>query len=343
MNNKVAFVICWFGKMPQYFPVWAKSCEYNKEFKYLIFTDDIEKRDLPDNIEIINFSLTRFRERAEKVLNTSVSIKKSYRICDFRPMFGRIFKDYLSEYDFWGHCDIDVVFGNIGKYVNDGVLENIDVLFNGGHFTLYRNIDKVNRMYMLKGSLFSYKKVIKNNVIYAFDETTGIQNIAKINNIKSQFGIPYIETESKYHQLRSRLDKINPDKQLYYWENGNLYRTKYDNGKNYYQELVYIHLQKRKLCSSINGNIKDVKSFWITPNGFVEKVQLGVPTLKDYDKYNKDDGQSIREKEEKIYKKNKIKDILKRTPYQVYVRIRQQFAGINQNDGAREEREWEIY
>lgn len=42
MDNKfkVAIILPYFGKLPNYFQLWIKSAEMNKDFDFLIFTDN---------------------------------------------------------------------------------------------------------------------------------------------------------------------------------------------------------------------------------------------------------------------------------------------------------------
>ena len=37
---KKILIIPYFGKFNNYFELWLKSCEYNTDFDWLIFTDD---------------------------------------------------------------------------------------------------------------------------------------------------------------------------------------------------------------------------------------------------------------------------------------------------------------
>lgn len=335
------FIICWFGKLPDYLPIWAKSCAINTEFDYLLFTDAIISATLPDNIKVYQFSKNELIERIKSTIGVKPSLKKAYRICDFRPMYGEIFAEELQNYDYWGYCDIDVVFGKIEDFLTEDDFCR-DAVFNGGHFTLIKNKQAMNELYRTEGSIFDYRTAAQKEAIFAFDETTGIQRIARHNKINARFGIPYIETESKYTQLRSRMDLSNPDEQAYYWENGKLYRAKYENKEVFYQEVAYIHLQKRKL-SLLDKTVISSNSFWITPIGFATKTYYGAPHVEDFDRYNHNDGPEIRAAEEKTYKIGKIKTILKRNPFQIYVRIKQQFAGINSGDGSREELPWIRY
>ena len=48
------------------------------------------------------------------------------------------------EYDFWGYCDIDLIFGNIRKFITDDILDKYDKILSRGHFTLFRNKDSIN-------------------------------------------------------------------------------------------------------------------------------------------------------------------------------------------------------
>lgn len=337
--NKVCFIVCWFGELPKYFGAWAKTCAYNTKYDFLLFSDHHPDVVLPENIKYNKFDKDLFVERVKKRLIKKPSIKKAYRLCDFRPMYGIIFSEELKEYEYWGYCDIDVVFGSIEKFCPIDEIKKYDAVFNNGHFTLIRNTDCMNRLYMQKGSLFNYKTVMTHDATFAFDETTGIQRIAKKNNINAKFGIEYVETESKYRQLRSRMEITNPDKQGFYWENGHLYRVKAKGTDVYYKELAYVHLQKRKIDIK-EREVIESNSFWITPSGYEVKKCEGFPSISDIEKYNPFEGKSQLKLQEKQYKKKKISEILGRTPYQIYVRVIQGIFGINAEDGRREETPW---
>lgn len=337
--NRACFIVCWFGQLPCYVPIWFKSCTSNSNFDFLLITDDDTEYTLPDNVIRIMFTCEEFTKRVDERVIANPSIKAPYRLCDFRPMYGIIFNEELQQYSYWGYCDVDVVFGNINKFLSYEELFKYDAMFNGGHFSLIKNSESMNYLYQQKGSIFSYKTVATRDATFAFDETTGIQRIARASNINAQFGIPYIETESKYNQLRSRMDRVNPDYQAYYWENGNLFRVKSENGRVYYQEIAYIHLQKRKL-ELLDESVVSSDSFWITPSGYVTKCYKGIPTIQDINTYNPYYGEEKMRRQAADYKKRKILEIIKRTPFQIYVRLKQQRAGINAADGTRDELGW---
>lgn len=342
-KNRACFIICWFGPFPEYFPVWLQTVKYNKNFDFLIFTDNKSiNYNFPQNVKVSYLTLSQFKNQAEKYLRKNCSVKRPYRICDYRPMFGKIFANQLSNYDFWGYCDLDLIFGNIETFVNQDVLNAYDAIFNGGHFTLIRNIDKMNNLFKESGAAFNYQTVIKHDAIFAFDEVTGIQQIAKEHKVKARYLIPYVDADVRHEQLVSILDKNNPDNQCFYWENGELYRVKDDGYDMKYQNLTYIHLQKRPI--KLKSNIKNLKrAFWITPTGYEEKNYMGKPNLKDVKLKNPFLGKKRMERESRHYNWKKIKEILKRNPYQIYVRLVQAKNGINRNQGSVGENAWKEY
>lgn len=338
-ENKCALIICWFGNLPEYFPVFLKTCASNDDFDFLLFTDCEIRIELPHNVKYIPYHFEELKQAIENIGIHRPSLQKPYRVCDFRPMFGEIFVEQLKMYQFWGYCDVDVIFGKLNQFITREMLESYEAIFNGGHFTLIKNENKLNELYKKRGALFNYNTVSHYDGIFAFDEVTGIQRIAKSNNIKAIYHLPYIEAEIKYKQIVSRCDNINPENQCFYWEKGELYRCKIDKDRILYQNVAYIHLQKRKI--RILGAIND--TFWIKPNGYEKKEYYGKPSVDDLYKKNPFLGTDIMEQESKNYRRKKIREILGRTPIQIYIRVRQEFAHINQNDNAAEERSWKEF
>lgn len=86
-------------------------------------------------------------------------ICSAYKLCDFKPMYGVIFSDYLHQYDLGGMCDVDMIFGSLKTFLNDDILSKFDKIYQLGHLTLYRNNLEVNERYKLDGYL-NWKKVV---------------------------------------------------------------------------------------------------------------------------------------------------------------------------------------
>lgn len=47
------------------------------------------------NIKVFSSSLADIQQRAEQKLHISAKLPTPYKLCDFRPIYGIIFEDYL--------------------------------------------------------------------------------------------------------------------------------------------------------------------------------------------------------------------------------------------------------
>ena len=79
-----------------------------------------------------------------------ITLSKPQKLCDYKCAYGVIFEDYIQDYDWWGHCDLDQIFGNLNMFVTEDMLRKYDKLFSLGHLSLYKNSYKNNRIFMGK-------------------------------------------------------------------------------------------------------------------------------------------------------------------------------------------------
>ena len=157
-NNK-CIVCVYFGNVPNYYDLWLKSVHYNKDYDFVLVTDSIVPMS-EKNFTVINMELTSFEKLARKKLSMKLSITYSYKLCDFKPVYGIILQDYLADYEYWGYCDLDIILCDLNKFITTEMLEKYDKIFPLGHFALYRNTPEVNNRYKLKGSIFGdYEEV----------------------------------------------------------------------------------------------------------------------------------------------------------------------------------------
>jgi len=152
MKSKILFIICYFGKLPWYTNFFLKSANYNPSINFLWVSDCSESIELPDNFQFVKMNLTQLKSMAESKLSIEIGLGFSYKICDIRPAYGIIFDDYIKDYDFWGYCDIDVIFGDIRKFMSERLLKKYDVIsarpeFLSGYFSLFRNSPETNTLF----------------------------------------------------------------------------------------------------------------------------------------------------------------------------------------------------
>ena len=117
--KSVCFVIPYFGKeFPNYFSHFLKSARWNNTVDFIFFTD-IPGQINFENIKFIAFNLDQFNSLASEKLNIDVNISEGYKLCDFKPAYGFLFRELVEGYDFWGHGDVDVIYGNIRNFISD--------------------------------------------------------------------------------------------------------------------------------------------------------------------------------------------------------------------------------
>lgn len=293
---KICIIGIYFGKLPNYFSLWLNSCRYNETIDFLIITDQ-PITDQPNNVNLINMSFDEFKELVQSKFDFKVLLKVPYKICDFKPAFGLICEEYLKEYDFWGHCDFDMIFGDLRKYFDTILTNSYDKILPLGHLSLYKNKRENNNRFKLSGSLVGdYKKVFANDKAFIFDETRGIYEIYKKNNFTIYDERIFADISEIYRRFRLALDDINYNYQIFSFCEGKIYREYFINGEYNKDEFIYIHIKKPKclkiMCSSNNWNC-----FYITNTGFYEKRCRA--EKEDIKRYNKFQGE-LYEKLEKV-------------------------------------------
>lgn len=280
---KIAIIGVYFGKLPKYFNLWLQSCKYNETIDFLIFTDNIIEN-VPKNVFVYKMTLKKMKEMADFALGFATALTTPYKCCDFRPAYGCIFSKYIKNYDFWGHCDFDLIFGDIRNFITDDILSENDKIFNLGHLSLYKNNEECNNYFKLEGSKCGdYKTVFKNEINVAFDEKGGIYQIYKKNSIPVYDKRKFADISMIYKRFRLALNDTNYKYQVFYWENGHTYRKYIDMGSVKKEEFCYIHFKKRPNFT-ISFDEKNTDAFYITMFGFIPKSRA--QTIDIIKKYN---------------------------------------------------------
>lgn len=207
MDKKVIMIIPYFGKFPNNIDLTLESMGENKEIKWLFFSDNIIKSKFK-NIQFIYMSFEDIKLMIKKKIGTKINTP--YKLCDYKPLYGAIFDEYIKEYDFWGYCDIDVIFGNIKKFINNKILNNYDKILELGHFSLYRNEKKINYMYLNTNKYgISYKQILESNRIYVFDENYSNKHI-DINFLLLKSGYKIYCNKKIYADINIKYNNFYP-------------------------------------------------------------------------------------------------------------------------------------
>lgn len=184
MDNKIAIITFCLGEIPYWSDYFIKSCAFNTKIDWFLFTDCQIKGNNYSNIKIIGTSLNEIGRLISKKINIKVNIKHPYKLCEFRPAFGLIFNKYLQKYDYWGYCDIDIIFGDILFFLEKVIEMDYDIIsphkkFIHGHLCILKNIPEVNNLFMLSAN---YKEIFSSERLHVFDERFNPEGIELIND-----------------------------------------------------------------------------------------------------------------------------------------------------------------
>lgn len=257
MKYRICLILPYYGVFPNYFHLWINSASHNSFIDFYIITDSDFSYQLPENIHLKKISLNEIKQRLQEKTKKKVSLSSPYKLCDYKPAYGLIFEDIVCNYDYWGWCDPDIIWGNLQLIINENSIEKYDVIGGGGAFTICKNTDFLKKYFLYTNSSmpsFSFNEVrtTKKNLI--FDEW-GATNIRKYLNIK--------ETSQYDWLYRKVLDVTPPDIKKRHspmfirfcnypiiakYENGHIFAYSISpSGIENTQEYAYCHLQKRKI------------------------------------------------------------------------------------------------
>lgn len=272
--NRFAFILPYIGKLPSWFQLWLNSCARNPQIDWLLFIDDRSPLHYPDNVIVNYCSFAELRQLFQEKFPFKISLEHPYRFCDFRPSFGIIFEKFITNYIFWGHCDPDLIWGNIQNWLFDDSILRYDRISHWGHCSLYKNTEEINSLYKTKiEGVAYYRDVYSNGRHIAFDEEYGMNLFVRTKGIK-EFVLPFFDVKpciqsysftptfvsEPFFQEKSshKIVKVSHDG---VWVCG-----LDDSGDILMKEMAYVHLQKRKMKVEIDQNSD---SFLIVPNSFV--------------------------------------------------------------------------
>lgn len=242
-GGKTALIVAYFGKYPEFMDLFMKGCEFNIDIDFIFFTDwDWQNRKSPSNVKTYPFSLKQFNELATKKCGVEIKVQDGYKLCDLKPAWPHIFEDYLNEYEFVGYCDIDLIFGHIGKYFNEEVKKVADIFtitenYMSGALSIFRNIDKVKNLYK-EG--YGWQFIFQSPYHFAYDEFLRIDDRAMIGYAGDKRSLQSFSDVVKSFAKSNVIKLYNPEYIGFEQRPG---LVTYDNGHVYQggKEWIFFH------------------------------------------------------------------------------------------------------
>lgn len=295
--ESIILILPYFGKLPKMFSMFLKTVEHNDTIDFLIVSDCEKPITLPSNVKWKCESFAEFKNRFQRMVYKDISLDTPYKLCDYKPLYGYILSELISEYEYWGYCDCDLIWGDLRKFLDPIIEKKYDKIFSCGHLTLIKNSPENNKLFMDgEGAWDVFKEVCTSAGIHGFDEDFfGEKNIQQIfldNGRKiywDDFSInPRVDTDRfflrRYSPQQRKFVDVSYENELYYWENGHLYQVKCVNGVIKKIEFAYMHYQLRKM-NGIDDVLED-DLFKIVPNSFIKSKKIP-STLEEWKRERK--------------------------------------------------------
>jgi hypothetical protein len=286
--NKICLIIPWYGKIPDFFSIYLKSLAFNSEvLDVLFFTDEQVSFATPENFKRIELSWDDLVLRIKDRVSAKSNLKTSYKLCDFRPMYAKIFQEEIAAYDYWGYGDIDLIYGDLQKFLPWNGIENYDVItfrenIVHGPFSIFKNTPAMRELY-LKTNKLDY--LVSEEEYIGFDESARkkpwrsrerLYNFLDLDNWWDWSCIIQKEADTGKLKLFERyycLEWINGDADLQY-KDGQV--------KIGMEDYAFFHwvAHKRVAKFVIPSWTKVPDVFYINSTGFYKSLEFGVSIKK---------------------------------------------------------------
>ena len=299
--STLAVIVQYYGKLKPSFALWSESARRTGDVDFFVFCDDKEPENPADNIKWVNFTLKDFNELAVRKLGVQFKITNPYKLCDFKPMYGRIFEDHIKGYDYWAYGDLDVVYGKIREYLEKIDYRKYSKINQAGHFCIMKNVPQITDLFKEQVPGTRYWKDVLESSNCAFDEIDVNFKARALSipffdgifaaDIMNEKGMQCVDKKTVKHVFRRPNDMPAPKNyhyQLFLSENGKITR--------YYKrflavkkdEFCYIHY-RLELPVNLSDISQDTYLFSFYPKGFfdvevpkLQNLRFFMKTVKEY-------------------------------------------------------------
>jgi hypothetical protein len=255
--KKIIIIIDYFGgSWPEWIDLYFLSCQWNPSVSWLIHTDCPCDKYQYSNIVFSQMSWEEYKCRVSERLQIKFNPKNNYKLCDIRPALGYIWEGEIEGYDFYGYGDLDVIYGNLRKFLSSEVLKHNVVSTHewcfSGHLSLFKNECWMRNSFR---KLSNWRIVFEDQSHYRFDEDYYFRVFIKPNRFTRRYLRALIRIVDLINPTRVKYRKIYLKEQYstplvpglwrempvkhsdtWFWRDGCI--TNEDNGA---REFMYLH------------------------------------------------------------------------------------------------------
>ena len=278
-TQSIVLICPYFGEWPGWFPYFIRSCEYNPSIEWRFFTDCEPPDFFPENVKFNQISFSDYSAWISQRLKINFNPPQAYKLCDIKPTYGYLHEDTVAEFDSWGFCDIDLVFGNLRHFLSDDVL-NHDVITThqkriAGHFSIFRNTETYRTAFM---KCSKWRSILEHPEILRFDERIFSNLFVKFKKSPNFVRKIWERTMPLARRIYFKEQYTTPSQKIG-WEDGSIdlptewywNRGRLTNNRSR-REFIYFHFLrwKKSWGQDIDWSLGDPRSnrWTITVDGF---------------------------------------------------------------------------
>lgn len=234
--SSIIIVIPYFGNWPFWINVFLASCAKNQSVDFLLLGDCGRPDYLPANVKFEEVSFIDYKKRVARALGITFDPLVAYKLCDIKPMLGKIHEQDISGYDFWGFGDLDLVYGDLRAVYTEDLLSKYDLISNhatrvSGHLCLIRNTQFMREVYQ---KVPGWQEKIESQKHVAFDEKAFSKLFVKHKNfpkiLRRLFNVFYplsrksyfVENYTTPNGCITWRDGSSKFPKKWYWSNGSI-------------------------------------------------------------------------------------------------------------------------
>ena len=116
-GRKLCVMTVFFGPLPPWLPLTLHSMEANDGVDFVVVGDAAPPAVLPPNVRFEHIAYAAMQARLSELTGRTVAYTNTYKANDIKPLLPRLYPDVVRSYEWWGWADLDVVFGDVLKFL----------------------------------------------------------------------------------------------------------------------------------------------------------------------------------------------------------------------------------
>lgn len=269
-NVSIIKIIPYFGQWPDWFELYIESCKHNPDIHWLFYTDCDEPDNQSTNVSYKYMSFDEYKRFVSERLSINFNPSSPYKLCDLKPALGFIHEEDIQDYEFFAIGDIDIIYGQIRRFITDALLEKYDVIGThnrrlSGHFAIFRNTEMFRQAFR---KIPDWQKLMEKNEHLGLDESKFSKLFVRHKNhplwlrklwsysSRYQRRVLFREQYSTILAPITWLDGSMEHPQQWFWRDGHLTNNQ-DN-----REFMYLHFMNWKSNRWLPKNLRNAPAAW---------------------------------------------------------------------------------